>query len=83
MARTRKLIIFVITVAVALVWCLNLACSEQADEAPAPQTLYITETGEKYHLESCGNLSRSKIETTLEDAVKYGYEPCKTCKPPE
>ena len=45
-------------------------------------TVYITRTGEKYHLDGCRHLSKSKIPTTLGDAKARGYEPCGTCNPP-
>lgn len=45
--------------------------------------VYITETGEKYHREDCSSLKDSKIETSLSEAKKAGYEPCKKCDPPE
>ena len=45
-------------------------------------TVYITETGSKYHRSSCRHLSKSKIETTLSRAKANGYEPCGTCNPP-
>ncbi|MDR1099545.1 MAG: thermonuclease family protein [Treponema sp.] len=45
--------------------------------------VYVTNTGEKYHRENCRSLRRSKIALSLEDAVKSGYSPCSTCKPPE
>ena len=45
--------------------------------------VYITETGEKYHREECSSLKDSKIETSLSEAKKAGYEPCKKCAPPE
>ena len=45
------------------------------------QIVYITKTGKKYHRESCSSLSSSKIPIKLEDAVKQGYEPCKSCCP--
>ena len=44
--------------------------------------VYITKTGEKYHRGDCRYLKKSKIEITLKDAKKKGYEPCKVCKPP-
>ncbi|MEI0477966.1 Ada metal-binding domain-containing protein [Brachyspira pulli] len=43
--------------------------------------VYITRTGEKYHLEHCSSLRRSKIKITLSEAIKKGYEPCKRCNP--
>jgi micrococcal nuclease len=53
-----------------------------AQEDPARITVYITRTGEKYHRDGCRYLSRSKIATTLRDAVANGYGPCSVCKPP-
>lgn len=50
--------------------------------APASTTVYVTRTGEKYHTSSCRTLKKSKIETTLVEAVNAGYEPCKLCDPP-
>ena len=44
-------------------------------------TVYVTKSGTKYHANGCRHLSNSKIETTLEEAIKK-YEPCKTCNPP-
>ena len=40
--------------------------------------VYVTRTGEKYHKAGCSYL-KSKIEMSLEDAQKEGYEPCSRC----
>ncbi|MDR0722182.1 MAG: thermonuclease family protein [Treponema sp.] len=45
-------------------------------------TVYVTNSGSKYHREDCTSLSRSKIAVSLEDALKSGYEACAVCKPP-
>lgn len=45
------------------------------------QTVYITKTGEKYHLSSCHYLSHSKIPMELSDALSEGYTACKVCRP--
>ena len=42
-------------------------------------TVFITNYGEKYHLEGCLHLKKSKFGISLEDALKKGYEPCKNC----
>lgn len=55
--------------------------------APAPsrsvpdtsQTVYITNTGTKYHRDGCGYLSKSKIAISLSDAKARGYTPCSRC----
>lgn len=45
-------------------------------------TVYITNTGEKYHLSGCSSLRKSKIPISLSEAKAQGYEPCKKCHPP-
>jgi endonuclease/exonuclease/phosphatase family metal-dependent hydrolase len=45
-------------------------------------TVYITETGTKYHLAGCQYLSKSKIPITLREACAKGYSPCSVCDPP-
>lgn len=48
------------------------------------QTVYVTKSGTKYHLEECRHLKlRNKIPISIANAVEEGYEPCKTCKPDE
>jgi competence protein ComEC len=49
---------------------------------PSNITVFVTETGTKYHKEGCRYLSDSKIPMELEQA-KLTYTPCKVCKPPE
>jgi competence protein ComEC len=54
---------------------------------PAPTekktvTVYITETGSKYHKDGCRYLRKSKIPISLDDA-KQGYDPCSVCDPPQ
>jgi competence protein ComEC len=46
-------------------------------------TVYITETGTKYHKDGCSYLKKSKIKITLKDAKDKGLEACGRCKPPE
>jgi len=59
---------------------------------PKPQTpsaqnievfVFITKTGERYHLGHCSSLSKIKIPISLEDAKKSGYTACKRCQPPQ
>jgi len=50
--------------------------------AQIPQVMvWITETGERYHLSSCRHLSSSSLEVTLEHALEQGLTPCATCSP--
>lgn len=45
------------------------------------QTVYVTNSGTKYHKEGCRYLSKSKIEISLSDAIAKGYGACSVCKP--
>ena len=53
-----------------------------ADEQTGQVTVYITNSGTKYHLDGCRHL-KSKIEKTLEEAIALKLEPCKVCNPPK
>lgn len=46
------------------------------------QTVYITKTGKKYHIESCRYLSKSSYSINLSDAIARGYTACSICNPP-
>lgn len=45
------------------------------------QTVYITNTGKKYHKKSCHHLKYSKKTIEYKEALRLGYEGCKICKP--
>jgi len=44
------------------------------------QTVYITDTGKKYHAKNCDKAKTGKKGIDLATAKKQGYEPCKFCK---
>ena len=44
------------------------------------RTVYITNTGEKYHAAGCRYLSQSKIAIQQKNAIAQGYGPCSVCK---
>ena len=44
------------------------------------QTVYITESGKKYHSKNCALAKTGKKGIDLALAKKEGYEPCKACK---
>jgi hypothetical protein len=44
------------------------------------QTVYITRTGQRYHLLSCRHL-QSCIPIEKQEARNSGYTPCKVCNP--
>ena len=43
------------------------------------QTVYITETGKKYHVKNCPEVKPSSKKMELNVAKKKGYEPCISC----
>lgn len=61
------------------------AAAEAAAEAQAGDTngytVYITETGKKYHSGGCRHVKKSKIAIDANDARAQGYEPCSVCNP--
>jgi len=65
-----------------LLACGSLPVDLYAEEAPAATTVYVTNSGQKYHRENCSALSRSKIAVTLGEAWRSDYEPCGICTPP-
>jgi hypothetical protein len=44
------------------------------------QTVYVTETGKKYHAKNCDIAKTGKKGIELKEAKKQGYEACKICK---
>lgn len=57
--------------------------TERTNQSAKDLTVYITKTGKKYHMEECNLLRESKTPVELSKAKEKGYEPCKTCKPPQ
>lgn len=57
------------------------AQAEAQAEDTNSHTVYITETGKKYHSDGCRHLKKSKIAIDINDARAQGYEPCSVCNP--
>ena len=55
------------------------AQAEQQQRETASETVYITNTGEKYHRYGCQYLRKSCIPISLSEAKARGYEPCSRC----
>jgi hypothetical protein len=56
---------------------------QAATEQPVPSadTVYVTNTGNRYHRAGCASLSRSQIAMSRDQAVANGYTPCGRCNP--
>lgn len=50
-------------------------------DSVSDSTVYITNTGSKFHRDGCASLKKSKIKIDREKAIGEGYEPCKRCNP--
>lgn len=44
------------------------------------QTVYVTESGKKYHAKNCNIVKTGKTGMELTEAKKKGYTPCASCK---
>ena len=45
------------------------------------KTVYLTNTGAKYHAAGCRYLKKSCTEVSLEQALSMGKTPCSVCRP--
>lgn len=44
-------------------------------------TVYVTNSGKKYHSAGCSYLNKSKISIDKNTAISRGYTPCSKCNP--
>lgn len=59
----------------------NSSSSSTTTTSKDSTTVYITNSGTKYHKAGCRYIKDSKIKTTIAKAKKDKYTPCKVCKP--
>lgn len=59
----------------------GLCATDQTQEAATSSTVYITNTGKKYHRAGCIHLRKSRIPISLNDAKARGYTACSRRKP--
>ena len=84
--KIQKSLIVMLSVVLILPFsgCGNKSKQKESKNISASEakstTVYITETGTKYHTENCYCLKKSKIKKKLSEAGRY--EPCKICYPP-
>ncbi len=55
--------------------------SAELERDQVERTVYVTNTGKRYHRENCRYLAKSKIPIKLKDALAQGYTPCHVCRP--
>ena len=77
----KKSVLYAVTILTATVMLFIPAIPIFA--ADGNTIVYYTKTGDCYHNDGCSSLSRSKYETTLQDAaVNMRLRPCSNCNPP-
>ena len=57
------------------------ATSSNKSSTNSSSTVYITNTGAKFHASGCRSLSKSKIPISRSRAISQGYGPCGICHP--
>ncbi|MDR2418150.1 MAG: thermonuclease family protein [Treponema sp.] len=73
--KVKRSLVLISLAILSILWRLPLLKAEDTK-------VYVTNSGTKYHRETCSFLSRSKIAVSLNDVLISGYEPCGVCKPP-
>ena len=73
--RKKGLKLFFYALLPALIFLVFLASGKDGK-------VFTTNTGHRYHRETCSHLRSSKIGITLEEAVRGGLTPCEICNPP-
>lgn len=79
---TSVLLVFLILLSMVLTSCVQNEKPKSDSKYTISTTVYITRTGSKYHVGSCGYLHSSKIPISLTSAKNRGYTPCSRCRPP-
>mgnify|MGYP000014758105 FL=1 len=77
----------VLSIFLALSLLLLSSCTKKPKKYSSSKadsvTVYVTDTGHKYHKKNCSYLKYSKNEITLSEAIDENYSPCLVCVPPE
>jgi hypothetical protein len=68
-------ILFLVIVLVGVIGSLG-GCEIDSD-----YTVYITESGSKYHKSGCQYLGESSTAILKSEAIEQGYTACSVCKP--
>ncbi|MCQ2580045.1 MAG: hypothetical protein MJ159_05070 [Treponemataceae bacterium] len=68
---------------IAVLAALALIISAAIYAQNAAKTVYVTNSGTKYHTQNCSTLNKAKevIPIDEQEALEKGYTPCARCKP--
>jgi hypothetical protein len=80
----RRLVLFVLllcgvlSVPLSPLRVTQIATVEAAAERKAC-IVFVTRTGERYHVDGCRYLRRSRIPMEKREAIRAGFTPCRVC----
>jgi hypothetical protein len=76
----KKRILFILLLVVVTGVIIGMETKPPIQTDPV---VWVTQSGKKYHTESCRTIQKSKnlISMTKTEAIEKGYEACKICKP--
>ena len=72
---------FVAITTIAIIISIMLSPVISVKPMSGDSTVYVTKTGDCYHIDGCSSLRRSKIPISLNDALSKGYYACSKCNP--
>jgi len=72
----------IVTLCLTATLIMGISAPMYSHAAPGSTTVYITDTGSKYHNSGCRYLKKSSHAISLQDAANSGYSPCSVCSSP-
>jgi hypothetical protein len=79
----KRMLVALLLSAAGLLAPLSVRTGAQATPAPQVQyqecIVYITRTGQRYHVDGCRYLRQSRIAISKQRAESAGYTPCRVC----
>jgi len=77
----KKGLLIAAAIGVLLVFCSMQTPESTRSIASASETVYITNTGHKYHRDGCRYLRYSQSSISESKAIERGYGACSVCNP--
>jgi hypothetical protein len=71
----------IILLSVLLLGGMVFSCSTDDPIDDSVSLVWISDTGEKYHLQSCRYVTSNFYSIEKSEAISRGYTACKVCKP--
>ena len=74
--------ILALLLSLSFIFCCACGNTEESvhEESGYEETVYVTNSGSKYHSDGCVYLKYSSNEIDLSEAEEQGYTPCSKCR---